>query len=430
MENKKISRKKRSKRYFIFMILVLMCVEILDTYTTNFPNIIPSRIIAEFLSEYPSNVANSLYALCVAIASIGMYVVFFNQLMADKFGRKILLAFTVFGMAFTSLLLLFSTNIIQYTIYLLLLYMFFSSDIWVIYINEESPPDKRAIWTDVILMGGVTGSILLPVFRSIYISETVSNWRGMTYFPIFLGIPLSITILLAFKETLKYEEIKELKQKGKIGEEKVNILSENLKIIFSSKRKKEIASVLIMTFLVGMNYIFVSLGESYISSNPNLNQNDINIIVLVMSLSVVLGYLITGILADKYGRKPLFYGYSILFPISIVLVMAGSFLSQGALLIVCIGAGLANVSYWGLGVVIRLVIIELTPTNVRGTSSGLKGLFNAAGITTGLLLSSVITLYLGLMASFIITCLLLFLNLPLIYFFIKETKGINLSEVK
>jgi len=407
-----------------------MCVEILDTYTTNYPNVIPSRIIAEFLSEYPSNVANSLYALCVAIASIGMYVVFFNQLMADKVGRKILLAFTVFGMGFASLLILFSTNIIQYTIYLLLLYVFFSSDIWVIYINEESPPDKRAIWTNIILMGGVTGSILLPVFRSIYITETISNWRGMTYFPIFLGIPLCIVILLAFKETLKYEEMKELKKEGKIPEEKANLLRENLKIIFSPKRKKEISSVLFITFLVGMNYIFVSLGESYISSSPNLNQNDINIIVLVMSLAVVFGYLITGIVADKYGRKLLFYVYSISFPISIILVVFGSLLSQGALLMVCIGAGLANISYWGLGVVIRLVIIEVTPTNARGTSSGLKGLLNAAGITTGLLLSSLITFYLGLMASFIIMCLLFFINIPLIYFFIKETKGINLSDVK
>jgi len=407
-----------------------MCVEILDTYTTNYPNVIPSRIIAEFLSEYPSNVANSLYALCVAIASIGMYVVFFNQLMADKVGRKILLAFTVFGMGFASLLILFSTNIIQYTIYLLLLYVFFSSDIWVIYINEESPPDKRAIWTNIILMGGVTGSILLPVFRSIYITETISNWRGMTYFPIFLGIPLCIVILLAFKETLKYEEMKELKKEGKIPEEKANLLRENFKIIFAPKRKKEISSVLFITFLVGMNYIFVSLGESYISSSPNLNQNDINIIVLVMSLAVVFGYLITGIVADKYGRKLLFYLYSLLFPIAIMLVVFGSLLTRGALIIVCLGAGIANITYWGLGVIIRLIIIELTPTNARGTSSGLKGLFNATGITTGLLLSSIITLYLGLMASFIIMCLLLFINIPLIYFFIKETKGINLSDVK
>ncbi len=411
------------------MIITLMFVEILDTYTTNYPNVIPSRIIEEFLSEYPSNVANSIYALCIAIATIGMYVVFFNQLAADKVGRKILLVFTVFGMGFSSLLLLFSQNIIQYTIFLLMLYIFFSSDMWVIYINEESPPERRALWTNIILIGGVTGAILLPVFRSIYITDTISNWRGMTYFAIILGIPLSILILFTFKETSKYKEMKEKKQLENI-EERSNLLKQNLKILFIHERKKELVSVLLITFFTGLNYIFITLGESFISSSPNLDQNDINIVVLVMSISVVFGYLITGVVADKYGRKPLFYAYSILLPISIILVIVGSLLEANALIIVCLGAGLANISYWGLGVVIRLVIIEISPTNARGTSGGLKGLINAAGITLGLLISSLITLYFGLAFSFLVMSLLIFINVPLVYFFIKETKGIDLSIIK
>ncbi|MFW9999577.1 MAG: hypothetical protein ACFE88_05620, partial [Candidatus Hermodarchaeota archaeon] len=80
----------------------------------------------------------------------------------------------------------FSTNIIVYTIFLFLLYFFFNSDIWVIYINEESPSDKRALYTNFVLIGGVVGALLIPVFHDIII-----NWRGMTYFAIILGIPLS-----------------------------------------------------------------------------------------------------------------------------------------------------------------------------------------------------------------------------------------------
>ena len=406
-----------------------MCVEILDTYTTNFPNVIPSRIIVEFLSSYPINVANSIFALCIAIASLGTYIVFFNQLMADRFGRKILLVITVFGMGFSSLLIALSTDIVTYTLSLFALYLFFSSDIWVIYINEESPPDKRAFWTDIVLIGGVTGSILLPVFRSIFISETVSNWRGMTLFAIIWGIPLSLVIFLSLKETSKYEEIKEDKAKKEIKID-TNILKSNFKTIFTSVHKKEFVAILIISLIVGMNYIFASLGESFISSSPNLNQNDINIVVLVMSLSVVFGYLITGIAADKYGRKPLFYIYSVLIPTSILLIILGSNLTEGAIILVCIGAGLVNVTYWGLGVIIRITTLEIMPTNARGTGSGLKSLVQAIGITLGLLLSSLITFFFGLATSFIIISLLLFVNLPLIYFFLKETKGVNLSEVK
>ncbi|TFF93548.1 MAG: MFS transporter [Promethearchaeota archaeon] len=415
----------RSKTYLLYLIIVLMFVEILDTYTTNFPNVIPSKIIEEFLSGFSEDAGAGIFSICIAIASIGMYFVFFNQLLADRFGRKILLATTVLGMGLFSLLTIFSTSIFDYTIYLFLLYLFFSSDIWVIYINEESPADKRGRLTNLVLIGGVTGSILLPVFRSIFISDTSSNWRGMPLFSAILGIPLSIIIFFTLKETSKYEEYK-------IEEVSLqtNILKNNLKTIFSSERKKQFIALMIITILVGFNYIFVSLGEEYINRSPNLSEGDINIIVLVMSFAVILGYLFTGVFADKVGRKPLFYLYSILFIISIFTVIIGSRLETLAIIPVAIGAALANVSYWGIGVAIRLVVVEIVPTDVRGTGSGLKSLLSAFGITLGLILNGIITFFFSLEISFIILSLLLLINLPIIYKYIKETKGIDLSKIK
>ncbi|TFG16981.1 MAG: MFS transporter, partial [Promethearchaeota archaeon] len=189
-------------------------------------------------------------------------------------------------------------------------------------------------------------------------------------------------------------------------------------------------SILLISFLVGLNYIFVSLGESYISDSPNLNDDDINLIVMVMSLAVILGYFFTGFFADKLGRKPLFYIYSLMIPASILTVIFGSQLPQGAIIPVCIGAALINVSYWGIGVVIRIVILEIVPTEVRGTAGGLKSLIGALGITLGLFISSLISLISSLEFAFIILSLILIINIPLIYKFIKETKGIDLSQVK
>lgn len=425
MSEKNRKNLSRSKGYLVYLIIILMFVEILDTYTTNYPNVIPSKVIEEFLFNFPKNIGESVFSFCIAIASIGMYFVFFNQLLADKYGRKILLSTTVFGMGFFSLLLMFSTDIIQYTIYLFLLYLFFSSDIWVIYINEESPADKRGRLTNLVLVGGVTGSILLPIFRSTFITQTSSNWRGMPLFSAILGIPLSIIIFFTLKETSKYEEYK-------IEEVtiKTNIITNNFKTIFSSERKKEFIALMIITILVGFNYIFVSLGEQYINSSPNLSEGDINIIVLVMSFAVIIGYLFTGIFADKYGRKPLFYLYSILFIIAIFTVIIGSKLEYLAIIPVATGAALANVSYWGIGVVIRLMVVEIVPTDVRGTGSGLKSLLSAFGITIGLILSGVITYFFSLELSFIILSLFLIINIPLILKYLRETKGVDLSQIK
>jgi MFS family permease len=279
----------------------------------------------------------------------------------------------------------------------------------------------------MVLVGGVIGAILLPVFRSIYITETYAYWRGMTFFAIFLGIPLGIIILFTLKETSKYQELKtDQEQISRTSQS----LKQNLKSLFKSSRRKEVIVILIISYISGLNYLFVALGESFISNSPNLDQDDINIIVSVMSICVVFGYIFTGYIADKYGRKPLFYIYSALLPVGITIAVFGSYSTEGALLFVCIGASIANVTFWGLGVVTRLVILEIVPTESRGTGSGMKSLIGALGITSGLLLSSIIILHYGLGFSFILFSVLLLINIPLVAMHIKETKGIDLSEVK
>ena len=383
-EIKEKSKISRSKSYFYYMMFILILVTVVDTYVTNFPNVIRSVIIHEFLFEYPENMATSIISFSVAIATLGMYFSFLNQYLADRVGRKILLVVVVFGFGLSSLLLAFSTNIIEYTIYLFMLYVFFSSDIWLIYINEECPADKRAFYTNIILVFSIAGALVIPLFRSMFITETLSNWRGMTYFAIILAFPLSLVILFSIKETSMYEEIKE----GKIIQENMfKLLKENLKKV----RNKSFYVILILSFILGLNHVFTTLGEIFISNSPNLNVNDVNIIVLVMSFSSVVGYFITGVLGDKYGRKPLIYVYTIMIPISILILVFGINSHENALFFVALGAALTNFAYWGLTITSRIVTLELIPTEARGTGVGVKSLITAFGMTMGLILSGIIT---------------------------------------
>ncbi len=417
-DNKKGSRQFFS--YFKYMIFILIFVEILDTYTTNNLNVVVSDISAEFFPDLSSNAAISLFQIFVAIGTLGMYFVFLNQYLADRVGRKYLLAFTVFGMGIASLLINFSTNIIMYTGFLFLLYFFFNSDIWVIYINEESPSDKRAFYTNLVLIGGVVGALLIPAFHDIII-----NWRGMTYFAILLGIPLSIIIFFTFKETSKYLEIKEdislLTQKPKM-------FKENIKKIFKSSRRKEFIVILIISLIIGLNNLFILVGEDFLSDN--FTKEDVDTVVWVMGISSIIGYFITGVTADRIGRRPLCYLYSILFPISIFIIVLGVNFSEGALTMVMIGAGLANLSYWGLRILISIMALEIIPTQSRGTGVGLKTLTSSVGITVGLILSSIITFTQGLALSFFIFSLLFIGVFFLVLVFLKETKGVNLSDIK
>ncbi len=408
--------------YFRYMIFILIFVEILDTYTTNNLNVVVSDISAEFFPHLSGDAAISLFQIFVAIGTLGMYFVFLNQYFADRIGRKFLLVFTVFGMGISSLLINFSTNIITYTIFLFLLYFFFNSDIWVIYINEESPSDKRAFYTNFVLIGGVVGALLIPVFHDI---ASLINWRVMTYFSIFLGIPLSFIIFFTFKETSKYLEIK--KDESLLIDRKNNF-KENIQIIFKSGRRKEFLIILIISLIVGLNNIFILVGEDFLSNS--FTSDDVDNIVWIMGIASIIGYFITGVTADKIGRKPLCYIFSIMFPLSILIIVLGVNLSEGALTMVMIGAGLANLSYWGLRILISIIALEIIPTQTRGTGAGLKTLTSSVGITVGLILSSIITFSQGLAVSFLIFSLLFIAVFIMVFLFLKETKGVNLSNIE
>jgi len=419
----------RSSSYFKYMIFILILVQMLDTYTGFYNTVIPSKVVEEFLSDYSQNVANSIFAFCIAIASLGSYVAFLVWYSADRIGRKFLLVVTIFGLALSSLGILFSRSIVEYTIYRFVLTIFAASDIWLIYINEESPPEKKAMWTNIVLMGGVIGAVLMPVFRVIFIYEgaPVGAWRGMTYFSIALGIPLGILVAFTIKETSKFQEVKQNRPSTK---EKTNMMKKNLQTIFKSDRRMAYIVILFTVFIWAMNYIFLTLGELFISQSPNLREGDINIVVTLMSLAVIAGFGVTAILADKIGRKPLLYLYCSLFFIGSILVITGVEMPGIALIIVCLGTSMMNLAFWGLWVLLSIITIELIPTDSRGTGTGLRGIISAIGQTLGLILAGTITYFYSLNVAFLLFGILILIPMPLIYKFVTETKGIDLSEIK
>ena len=420
----------RSHKYFKYMIFILILVLILDNYTQFYSAVIASKIIEEFLSDRPQNVANSIFALTLAIASIGSYLVFLVWYSADRVGRKFLLVMTVFGMAIASLGILFSRNILEYTIFLFFLVIFTGSDIWLIFINEESPPGKKAFWTNIVLIGGMAGVILMPIFRSIYIYEgaPVGAWRGMTYFSIILGFPLGIVVALTIKETSIFQEVKEKRLTTK---ERTNLLKTNLHLIFKSdkKRRRTYIAIIIMSFFRVLNGILISLGELYISDSPYLTEGDVNLVVYVLGLSVILGFLITGLLADRIGRKPLLYFFFMSLILGTLIFVFGALTPGFALILVCIGMSLIVLSYFGLWVLLSIITIEILPTEARGTGQGFRGLFGSLGATTGLILTSIIIYFFSLEVAFLTFSFLLLINLPLIYKYINETKGTDLSTI-
>ena len=64
-----------TKKYLIYLFLILILVQILDFYTGFFNTTIPSEVAREFPSGYDKNTAESIMALSLFFAQFGVYII-------------------------------------------------------------------------------------------------------------------------------------------------------------------------------------------------------------------------------------------------------------------------------------------------------------------------------------------------------------------
>jgi MFS family permease len=336
-----------------------------------------------------------------------------------------MLSVTVFGMVLIAFLINFSVTIVDFGIYLFALWFFTRSDIWMIFIGEDAPKEKRAFWTNIILIFGLSGAILAPILRSRVITSISSNWRPLTWIIIIVGIPLGLLILFTLKEPKVYSDMKS----GEQSKESVIKMKQNVKKILQSANRKQIVSALVISFILGVNSVFRNLVENVITSSPFLEEQQISLIRLFGVIAVYIAVFLIGMLADKFGRLPLLYFFSIMIPIARIMFALVVNQPYFTFILTSIFVGLSEFGYWGGWITISIVILELVTTQSRGTGAGLKSFAGAFGITVGFLLTSLITFFSNLSISFIFLGLLTLIIAPLTYLYLKETKRIDMRDI-
>jgi len=91
---------------------------------------------------------------------------------------------------------------------------------------------------------------------------------------------------------------------------------------------------------------------------------------------------------------------------------------------------LSSVGAWGVNTLLRIYTLEFLPTRNRGTGLGLRTLAMGIGGTVGLFLSAPLILAISLGPTMIVLVCFCFLIIPLGLLRVKETKGVDLSDIK
>jgi MFS family permease len=414
----------RSKSYFRYMLFVLMLITILDGYVTSVNPVIAQQMANTFFPDLSSDQQNSILQLGNAVVSVGLLVVFFMQYLADKIGRKKSLAITAIGMGIATLGMFFSQNYFMYVAFWFFLSFFMSSDIWLIYVNEEAKPKKRATTTNIVLAGGLTSGFLMFIFRTIFIPEEDPNpfWRGMFLLPMILGIIMGIVVLTTLKESSKY-----LENKDELKQESRNLI-QDFKCCFDIEEKKSYKFLLLVNFIFTVSIAaYMTLKIKFLEDN-GFTSPQIGIVILANTFLIIIAFILNA-LSDRFGRKLMACLWAILLPISaILLVISAETLNSFPM--VLLSNTINGIAYFGMNGILKLITLELLPNDRRGTGSGVRQLSSAVGVIIGMISSAIVVRFIPTGIMFIIFSCLVLISVPIIALKFKETKGVDLSLIK
>ncbi|GIP45703.1 MFS transporter [Paenibacillus sp. J45TS6] len=179
------------------------------------------------------------------------------------------------------------------------------------------------------------------------------------------------------------------------------------------RKKTVVASVAGLT-LEGMDIMFISFAMTMIISEFNIDLATGGLISSITNVGMLLGGIIFGVLADKYGRVKVFTYTVILFAIGTALTGLATSIEQVYLFrfIAGIGAG----GEYGIGMAL---VAEAWPKNKQGRASSYVSVGAQYGVILAALLSAIILPTLGWRALFFVGVV------PVIFAFIVRK---NLDE--
>ncbi len=294
---------------------------------------------------------------------------------------------------------------------------------------ESVKNKKRGMWSSLIQSGypiGYTLAAILFLGLNFYFGHTSFlsiGWRWMFYIGI-IPVVIGLIIRLKMPESALWSD---LNKRSKINRSPIKTIFSNRKMLVGV-----LTGILAMTGIAWVYGLTLGFYPTILSINSFMAFPDFIYVVIAAILTSLVGYVTSGAISDRIGRRAMMAIYSALAIIVSVPFTSMILNHTGGVYGVGILASILAFLTTGIYGVIPSFLSEKFPTDVRSTGVGIgfNGGFIMGNWSTVFLLLIVATTastFAGWWAYFIILGELAILVAALLS---KETKGIDLKSVK
>ena len=445
----KMQNRSSGGKYFFVLLLLIAVVNILDEVTSNLTVTVQSSFVTEFFVNNPFMGKYYTYEDGLAFHSgigvftyvLGIFTPFYKAL-ADKWGRKPLFIMSTLGMAIGLLVIHLSSSYIMFLVGFAIISFFMGHDIQIIYILEEAPDKHRAKIYSFLKSFGILGVILIPTLRDMLMGDDATKWREIFLVPALIGFAAVVLVILFAKDTKvfvneriaylsrSYEERqaeKALKKQQKEAQRNQSGVFNGVKYIFANKDTKMliIAHIIFDAAMPAIALYFESSMHRAGMSTSDITKALFMVPVIYASITFLSGFV-----ADKAGRKTTVTLFSATCVLGYILFVAGILNGWNPYLIGSL-AGLYQGSYWIGRDYMNVMMTEKVPTDIRASVVGAEGLLVIIGLALGYGVTILGMTAMSIWNACLVVAIPTVTVAAIIFTLkVKETKGVNLDEIK
>jgi putative MFS transporter len=339
--------------------------------------------------------------------------------LADRYGRRSLLLFSVFWDAILTAATAFAPDFTWFALLRILSGMGVSWGIAFALLGEVYAPNRRAFFGGLTHATFIFGYIISAV-TSIII-EPLYGWRAC-YFIALFPIPLVLILYFTLPESKLWQKLNEIE----VEEEGVSI-GTGLREVFAKGYGKLLVLCVVLFWSAELAYhAIVDWGPTFLELELGFAETDARTLVLLISLVAMLILPFFGFLGDKIGRKNSFVISAIIGLIGTILLgIFANFMSPPqadlavmALFIIPIGFGShALFGVWSS---------EMFPTESRAAATSV--IFSLArGLAIGAWVVGLIAIAEGLSYGMVLLGVIGFLLMIFLPSTLPETKGTEMD---